>query len=193
VCIGFEDRFLCLAFAQLTFRECLRDIETCLNAVGNRLCHADFRRDVTRSTSADANWARDWRIFADFALVVIRRGRELYADDPLALDRTVFTLDTKTIDLFLSLFLSKRFRKRKGAVKLHTLIDLRGDFPRFINISPGKLHDMDVLDPLPIEAGAFYVMGRGAIDFKRLDRFETANAFFVTGTKSSKRPACAAT
>jgi IS4 transposase len=184
---GFScrDQFLCLAFAQLTFRESLRDIETCLNAVGNKLYYAGFRGAVSRSTLADANRTHDWRIFADFALVLIRRARELDAGDPLAvaLDRTVYALDSTTIDLCLSLFPWARFRRRKGAVKLHTLIDLRGDIPCFIHISPGKLHDVNVLDHLPIEAGAFYVMDRGYVDFKRLHRFETAKAFFVTRAK----------
>ena len=184
---GFScrDQFLCLAFAQLTFRESLRDIETCLHAVEPKLYHAGFRGTISRSTLADANRVHDWRIFADFAQILIRHARQLYAQEPLAvtLDQTVYALDSTTIDLCLSLFPWARFRRRKGAVKLHTLIDLRGNIPCFIHISPGKLHDVNVLDHLPIEAGAFYVMDRGYLDFERLHRFETGKAFFVTRAK----------
>jgi len=184
---GFScrDQFLCLAFAQLTFRESLRDIETCLRAVEPKLYHAGFRGTISRSTLADANRVHDWRIFADFAQVLIRQARQLYANEPLAvtLDQTVYALDSTTIDLCLSLFPWAKFRRRKGAVKLHTLIDLRGNIPCFIHISPGKLHDVNVLDHLPIEPGAFYVMDRGYVDFARLHRFETGKAFFVTRAK----------
>ena len=158
-----RDQFLCLAFAQLTFRESLRDIETCLNAVPSKLYHAGFRGSISRSTLADANRVRDWRIFADFAQVLIGRARKLYATEPfgVALEQTVYALDSTTIDLCLSLFPWARFRRHKGAVKLHTLLDLRGNIPCFIHISHGKMHDVNVLDALPIEAGAFYVMDRG--------------------------------
>jgi hypothetical protein len=180
-----RDHFLCLAFAQLTYRESLRDIETCLRALGTKLYHAGIRGKISRSTLADANHAHDWRIFADFAQVLIARARELYASDPLAtqLKQTVYALDSTTIDLCLSLFPWAKFRRRKGAVKLHTLLDLRGSIPCFIHISTGKLHDVNVLDQLPLEAGAFYVMDRGYVDFARLHRFTLASAFFVTRAK----------
>ena len=184
---GFScrDQFLILAFAQLTYRESLRDIETCLRALGPKLYHAGFRGRVSRSTLADANRVHDWRIFADFAHVLIRRARDLYAHEPLAvaLDKTVYAFDSTTIDLCLSLFPWARFRRRKGAIKLHTLIDLRGNIPCFIHISQGKLHDVNALDHLPIETGAFYVMDRGYVDFARLHRFESGKAFFVTRAK----------
>lgn len=180
-----RDQFLCLAFAQLTFRESLRDIETCLRALGSKLYHAGFRGQISRSTLADANRTHDWQIFADFAQVLIRRARELYVHDPLAveLEQTVYALDSTTIDLCLSLFPWAKFRRRKGAVKLHTLLDLRGNIPCFIHISTGKMHDVNVLDHLPIEAGSFYVMDRGYVDFGRLHRFTTGFAFFVTRSK----------
>jgi hypothetical protein len=184
---GFScrDQFLSLAFAQLTFRESLRDIETCLHAVQAKLYHAGFRGRVARSTLADANRVHDWRIYADFAQVLIRKARELYAQDPLAvaLAETVYALDSTTIDLCLSLFPWAKFRRRKGAVKLHTLLDLRGSIPCFIHVSHGKMHDVTVLDLLPIEPGAFYVMDRGYVDFRRLYCFTQGAAFFVTRTK----------
>src|ERR1022692_1534449 len=184
---GFScrDQFLCLAFAQLTFRESLRDIETCLRSVPTKLYHAGFRGAISRSTLADANRVHDWRIYADFAQVLIGRARKLYANEPLStmLAETVYALDSTTIDLCLKLFPWARFRRRKGAVKLHTLLDLRGNIPCFIHISHGKMHDVNVLDQLPIEAGAFYVMDRGYVDFQRLHRFTTAGAFFVTRGK----------
>jgi hypothetical protein len=184
---GFScrDQFLCLAFAQLTFRESLRDIETCLRALEPKLYHAGFRGKVSRSTLADANRAHDWHIFADFAQVLIGRARKLYADEPfgLELEQTVYALDSTTIDLCLSLFPWARFRRRKGAVKLHTLLDLRGNIPTFVRITHGKTHDVTVLDHLPIEPGAFYVMDRGYVDFRRLHRFTTCSAFFVTRAK----------
>jgi Domain of unknown function (DUF4372)/Transposase DDE domain len=184
---GFScrDQFLCLAFAQLTFRESLRDIETCLRAVGPKLYHLGFRGKISRSTLADANRTHDWRIWADFAQVLIQRARALYAKEPLAveLEQTVYALDASTIDLCLSLFPWARFRRRKGAVKLHTLLDLRGSIPCFVHISDGKMHDVLVLDQLPIEPGAFYVMDRGYVDFARLYRFTTCSAFFVTRAK----------
>jgi hypothetical protein len=180
-----RDQLLCLAFAQLTFRESLRDSETCLRALGSKLYHAGIRGKIARSTLADANQAHDWRIFADFAQVLIRRARELYVNEPLQveLEQTVYALDSTTIDLCLSLFPWAKFRRRKGAVKLHTLLDLRGNIPCFIHISSGKMHAVNVLDQLLIEAGAFYVMDRGYVDFKRLRRFTTCSAFFVTRGK----------
>lgn len=192
-----RDQFLCLAFAQLTFRESLRDIETCLRAVATKLYHAGFRGQVSRSTLADANRVHDWRIYADFAQVLIGWARELYADEPLgvALADTVYALDSTTIDLCLSLFPWAQFRRRKGAVKLHTLLDLRGSIPCFVRISHGKTHDVTVLDDLPVEAGAFYVMDRGYVDFRRLNRLTQGGAFFVTRakrnldcTRRSRRP-----
>ena len=189
---GFScrDQFLCLAFAQLTYRESLRDIETCLRALGPKLYHAGFRGQVSRSTLADANRAHDWRIWSDFAQVLIRRARKLYASEPLGVElaQTVYALDSTTIDLCLSLFPWARFRRRKGAVKLHTLIDLRGSIPCFVHVSHGKMHDVMALDLLPIEPGAFYVMDRGYIDFRRLYRFTQGSAFFVT--RSRKRLDC---
>ena len=186
---GFScrDQFLCLAFAQLTFRESLRDIETCLRALEPKLYHAGFRGRVSRSTLADANRTHDWRIFADFAQVLIRRARKLHASESLSvdLDETVYALDSTTIDLCLSLFPWAPFRRRKGAVKLHTLIDLRGNIPCFIHISHGKTHDVSALDHLPIEPGAFYVMDRAYVDFRRLQRFTLASAFFVTRSKNN--------
>lgn len=184
---GFScrDQFLCLAFAQLTFRESLRDIETCLRSVPTKLYHAGFRGAIARSTLADANRVHDWRIYADFAQVLIGRARKLYANEPLStlLAETVYALDSTTIDPCLNLFPWARFRRRKGAVKLHTLLDLRGSIPCFIHISHGKMHDVNVLDHLPIDAGAFYVMDRGYVDFQRLHRFTTGGAFFVTRGK----------
>jgi transposase len=184
---GFScrDQFLCLAFAQLTFRESLRDIETCLRALGTKLYHAGFRGAISRSTLADANRTHDWRIYADFAQVLIAQARALYAEDPLgvALEQTAYALDSTTIDLCLSLFPWARFRRRKAAVKLHTLLDLRGNIPCFVHVSQGKMHDVNVLDLLPIEPGAFYVMDRGYVDFERLHRFTRGAAFFVTRAK----------
>ena len=156
---GFScrDQFLCMAYAQLTFRESLRDIETCLRSHRPKLYHAGFRGRIARSTLADANRSRDWRIYADFAQVLIDRARRLYAADDfgLTLEQTVYALDSTTIDLCLSLFPWAPFRRRKAAVKLHTLIDLRGNIPTFVHVSSGKRHDVTVLDELPIEAGRF--------------------------------------
>jgi hypothetical protein len=184
---GFScrDQFLCLGFAQLTFRESLRDVETCLRALGSKLYHAGFRGKISRSTLADANRVHDWRIYADFAQVLIRRARRLYAREPLAVDleQTIYALGSTTIDLCLSLFPWAKFRRRKGAVKLHTLLDLRGNIPCFVHVSHGKTHDVTVLDRLPIEPGAFYVMDRGYVDFARLHRFTMGAAFFVTRGK----------
>ena len=186
---GFScrDQFLCLAFAQLTFRESLRDIETCLRALGPKLYHAGIRGRVSRSTLADANRAHDWRIFADFAQVLIRRARKLYASEPLdvELGRTVYAFDSTTIDLCLSLFPWARFRRRKGAVKLHTLIDLRGSIPCFVRVSHGKTHDTAALDDVPLDPGDFYVMDRGYVDFHRLRRFTRGGAYFVTRAKKN--------
>jgi hypothetical protein len=186
---GFScrDQFLCLAFAQLTYRESLRDIETCLRAMESKLYHAGFRGKVSRSTLADANRAHDWRIFADFAQVLIRRARALYAEEPLALEleQTVYAFDSTTIDLCLSLFPWAPFRRQKAAVKLHTLLDLRGNIPTFVHVSHGKTHDMTALDFLPVEPGAYYVMDRAYVDFARLHRFAQGNAFFITRSKKN--------
>src|SRR5690348_7144790 len=186
---GFScrDQFLALGFAQLTFRESLRDIEICLRALGPKLYHAGFRGKVSRSTLADANRRHDWRIYADFAQVLICRARKLYAQEPLGADlqQTVYALDSTTIDLCLSLFPWARFRRRKGAIKLHTLLDLRGNIPCFVHISHGKAHDVTALDALPIEAGSFYVMDRGYLDFGRLRRFTLGLAFFVIRGKKN--------
>ena len=185
-----RDQFLCMAFAQLTGRESLRDIETCLRAMGPKMYHAGFRVPggwVSRSTLADANEQRDWRIWADLAAVLIAHARKLYASDAMcvALDQTVYAFDSTTIDLCLSLFPWAQFRRRKGAVKLHTLIDLRGNIPCFIRMTHGKVHDVKALDHLPIEPGAYYVMDRGYVDYTRLHRFEQAKAFFVIRAKKN--------
>ena len=186
------DQFLSMAFAQLTFRDSLRDIETCLRAFQSKLYHAGFRGAISRSTLADANESRDWRIYADFANVLIGYARTLYANDDfgLALDDTVYAFDSTTIDLCLKLFPWAHFRRRKAAVKLHTLIDLRGNIPCFIHISTGKLHDVNALDLLALEPGAFYVMDRGYIDFARLYVFQAHMAFFVTRAKKNLRCRC---
>jgi hypothetical protein len=180
---GFScrDQFLAMAFAQLTFRESLRDIETCLRAMGPKRYHAGFRGRVSRSTLADANRRRDWRIYADLAQVLIGIARKLYANDSFGveLDETAYAFDSTTIDLCLSLFPWARFRRRKGAVKLHTLLDLRGNIPSFIHISSGKVHDVNALDELVLEPGAFYILDRGYVDFGRLYRFTQQMAFFI--------------
>ncbi|MEI2789714.1 MAG: IS4 family transposase [Steroidobacteraceae bacterium] len=183
------DQFLCLAFAQLTYRESLRDIEACLRAQSDKLYHMGIRSRVSRSTLADANEARDWRIYADFAQRLIGIARKLYVDEPFGVDlrETVYALDATTIDLCLSVFPWAPFRSTKAAVKLHTLLDLRGNIPAFIHISDGKLHDVNVLDQLLPEPGAFYVMDRGYLDFERLFRLHTAGSFFVTRGKSNLR------
>jgi len=184
---GFSclDQFLCLAFAQLTFRESLRDIEACLRSVPSKLYHMGFRGNVSRSTLADANEAHDWRIFADFAQVLIHIARPIYANESLGfdLDNTVYALDSTTIDLCLSVFPWARFRAKKAAIKLHTLLDLRGPIPTFIEVSQGKLHDVNILDAIIPEPGSFYVMDRAYVDFKRLHVFHAGGAFFVTRTK----------
>ena len=184
---GFScwDQFLCLAFAQLTYRESLRDIESCLRSVGSKLYHMGFRGKVSRSTLADANEAHDWRIYADFAQVLIHIARPMYASESLGfdLDNTVYALDSTTIDLCLSVFPWARFRRRKGAIKMHTLLDLRGPIPTFIEVSDGKMADVKILDAIVPEPDSFYVMDRAYVDFERLHVFHTAGAFFVTRTK----------
>jgi hypothetical protein len=181
------DQYLAMAFAQLTYRESLRDLEACLKAVSGKLYHMGFRGRVARSTLADANETRDWRIYAEFALTLIATARSLYAADPMGveLDQSLYALDSTTIDLCLSVFPWAKFRKHKGAVKMHTLLDLRGNIPSFIRITDGKVHDVNILDELRIEAGAFYVMDRGYIDFKRLHAFTRELAFFVTRSKEN--------
>ena len=181
------DQCLCMVFAQLTYRESLRDIETCLRAHSAKLYHLGIRGGIARSTLADANEKRNWRIHQDFALSLISIARRLYAEDSFGLElkNTVYALDSSTIDLCLALFPWARFRKTKGAVKLHTLLDLRGSIPTFIHISDGKLGDVNILDQLAFEAGSFYVMDRGYIDFARLYVLHQAQAFFVTRAKSN--------
>jgi len=175
------DQFLCMAFAQLTYRESLRDIETCLRAMQSKLYHAGIRGPVSRSTLADANETRDWRIYADFAAVLIAKARTLHLHDDfgLALDQTAYAFDSTTVDLCLTLFPWAQFRRHKSAVKLHTLIDLRGNIPCFVHITSGRVADMTALDALPVEAGAFYVMDRGYTDFQRLYAFTRGLAFFI--------------
>ena len=181
------DQFLCMTFAQLTHRESLRDIETCLRFMQPKLYHMGFRALVSRNTLANANNQRDWRIYADFAQVLIHQARGLYLEDPFGIDLkgTVYALDSTTIDLCLSLFPWAHFRKSKSAIKLHTLLDLRGPIPSFINITDGKVADVNVLDILIIEAGSFYIMDRGYLDFKRLHMIHQARATFVTRIKSN--------
>ena len=181
------DQYLCLAFAQLTWRESLRDIEACLRAQSSKLYHLGFRSTIARNTLANANAVRDWRIYADFAQHLIGIARRLYADEPLAieLNDTVYALDSTTIDLCLSVFPWAPFRSTKAAVKMHTLLDLRGNIPSFIFISNGKMHDVNILDNLLPEAGAFYIMDRGYLDFERLARLDDAGSFFVTRGKSN--------
>ena len=181
------EQFRAMAFAQLTWRESLRDIEASLSANATKLYAMGFRSPVKRSTLADANEVRDWRIWSDLAAVLIRRARKLYASQTLAveLDNTVYALDSSTIDLCLSLFDWAPFRSTKAAIKLHTLLDLRGAIPAFIHISDGKLHDVNVLDLLSVEAGAFYVMDRAYLDFVRLYSMHQTGAFFVTRAKST--------
>jgi hypothetical protein len=181
------EQFRIMAFAQLTWRESLRDIEATLGANASKLYAMGLRHTVHRSTLADANDARDWRIWSDLAALLIRRARKLYCSEDLGLDltNTVYALDSTTIDLCLSLFDWAPFRKTRAAVKMHTLLDLRGAIPAFIHISDGKLGDVNVLDILPVEAGAFYVMDRGYLDFARLYKLHQAGAFFVTRAKSN--------
>jgi len=181
------EQFLCLAFAQLTYRESLRDIEACLRAHREKLYHMGIRSRISRSTLADANEVRDWRIYADFAQRLIGMARKLYANDAFGVDlkETVYALDTTTIDLCLSVFPWAPFRRAKAAVKLHTLLDLRGNIPVFIHISDGKMHEVNVLDQLAPEPGAFYIVDRGFLDFERLFRFHEAGSFFVTRGKAN--------
>jgi hypothetical protein len=176
-----------MSFAQLTYRESLRDIEACLRSVGSKLYHMGLRGKVSRTTLADANESHDWRIFADFAQVLIAIARPLYAGDPIGvdLDATLYALDSTTIELCLSLFPWARFRKHKAAVKMHTLLDLHGNIPTFISITDGKVHDVNILDQILPEAGAFYVMDRGYVDFERLFVSTLSAAFFVVRTKSN--------
>ncbi len=181
------DQFLSMVFAQLTYRESLRDIEACLHSIGGKLYHMGFRSKVARSTLADANEFRDWRIYADFAQVLIALARPLYAQDPIGveLNESLYALDSTTIDLCLSLFPWAKFRKHKAAVKMHTLLDLHGNIPTFIRITDGKVHDVNILDEIAPEAGAFYVMDRGYVDFERLFVFTLCSAFFVVRTKEN--------
>ena len=181
------DHYLCMAFAQLTYRESLRDIEACLRAQAGKLYHMGIKGRVSRSTLADANESRDWRIYADFAQPLIAIARRLYAGESFGVDLkdTIYALDASTIDLCLSVFAWAPFRSTKAAIKLHTLLDLRGNIPSFLHISDGKLHDVNVLDLLLPEPGAFYIMDRGNIDFERLYRLHEAKSFFVTRAKSN--------
>jgi hypothetical protein len=186
---GFScwDQFLCLSFAQLTYRESLRDIQACLRSVQGKLYHMGFRGRVSKSTLSDANEVHDWRIWADFAQVLIATARPMYSHESLGfdLDGTVYALDSTTIDLCLSVFPWARFQSSKGAVKMHTLLDLRGSIPTFIEVSDGKCPDVRILDEIVPEAGSFYVIDRGYLDFERLHVFQRCGAFFVTRTKSN--------
>ena len=181
------DQFLCMGFAQLTYRESLRDIEACLRAQGEKCYHMGIRGGISSNTLSNANKVRDWRMYADFAQALIKIARPLYANEDLGLDlnNTIYALDASTIDLCLSVFPWALFRSTKSAVKLHTLLDLRGNIPTFIHISDGKLHDVNVLDILIPEPGAFYVMDRGYLDFRRLFTLNQAGAFFVIRAKSN--------
>ena len=176
------DQYLAMAFAQFTYRESLRDIEACLGAMQGKLYHLGFRGKVARSTLADANETHDWRIFGDFAHYLIGVARLLHAEDAhgLGLDHSLYALDSTTIDLCLSLFPWAKFRKHKAAVKMHTLLDLHGNIPTFISITNGKVHDVNVLDEIVLEAGAFYVMDRGYVDFERLFEFTLSSALVIT-------------
>lgn len=181
------DQFLAMAFGQLANRESLREVVTCLHAHASKLYHVGFRGRVTRSTLADANGERDWRIYRDFALSLIAQARKLYANEPfdVELSNTVYALDTTTIDLSLSLFPWARFQRTKAAVRLHTLLDLRGNIPSFVHISDGKLHEVNVLDQIAFEPGSFYIMDRGFLDFVRLHTLHLAQAFFVIRAKAN--------
>jgi len=183
------DQYFCMAFAQMTYRESLRDIVACLRSQNSKLYHMGIRGPVSRNTLANANKVRDWRIYADLAHSLIGTARKLYLRDDfgLELENTVYALDATTIDLCLSMFPWATFRQSKGAIKLHTLLDLRGNIPTFIHISDGKLHEVNTLDMIPIEAGAFYVMDRGYLDFARLHALSQASAFFVIRAKSNFR------
>jgi hypothetical protein len=181
------DQFLCMTFAQLTYRESLRDIEACLRSAQRNLYHMGFRGKVSRNTLAHANEVRDWHVYADFAQIQIGRARRLYANDSFGveLDQTAYALDSTLINLCLSLFPWAKFRKRKGAIKMHTLLDLRGSIPSLAIITHGKIHDVTILDQLTFEPGAFYIFDRGYLDFARLHKIHRASAFFVTRAKSN--------
>jgi len=181
------DQFFCMAFAQLTSRDSLRDLESCLRAVPTKIYHLGIRGSISRSTMADANERRDWRIYAEFAQVLIAEARELYADDPTVanLSQTLYALDSTTIDLCLSVFPWAKFRRTKAAIKLHTLVDLRGNIPTFIYITNGKIHDVNALDVLTPEAGSYYIMDRGYQDLLRFHRLHLAGSFFVTRPKKN--------
>jgi len=181
------DQFLCMAFAQLTYRESLRDIEACLRSMKNKLYHMGIRGKISRSTLADANEKRDWRIYSDFAQLLIYTARNLYTDEDfgIELENTVYALDSTTIDLCLSLFPWARFRKTKGAIKLHTLLDLKSNIPSFIEITDGKIHDVNILDELIPEPGSFYIMDRAYVDFLRLHILTQCLAFFVIRAKTN--------
>ena len=183
------DQYLCMAFAQLTYRESLRDIEACLRAQQQKLYHMGIRGTVAKSNLADANEQRSWRIYTDLAHSLIITARRLYSNEPFGIDleQTVYALDATTIDLCLSMFPWATFRQTKAAIKLHTLLDLRGNIPTFIYISDGSVHDVNILDVLPIEPGAFYVMDRGYLDYARLNAISLAAGFFVTRSKSNLR------
>lgn len=183
------DQFLSMAFAQLTYKESLRDIQACLRAAKQKTYHMGIRGKISRNTLAHANQTRDWRIYADFAQVLIRKARQLYANDSfgIELEQTIYALDATTIDLCLSLFPWATFRKNKGAVKLHALLDLKGNIPTIAFITSGKVHEVNVLDKLPIEAGAIYIMDRCYLDYARLYRLHQSAAYFVTRAKSNAR------
>jgi len=183
------DQFLSMAFAQLTYRESLRDIQACLRAAKQKTYHMGIRGKISRNTLAHANQTRDWRIYADFAQVLIQKARQLYANDSfgMELEQTTYALDATTIDLCLSLFPWAAFRKHKGAVKLHTLLDLRGNIPTIAFITSGKVHEVNILDKLPIEAGAIYIMDRGYLDYGRLYKLHQSAAYFVTRAKNNAR------
>jgi len=184
-----RDQFLCMTFAQLTFRESLRDIVACLRSRDRRLYHLGIRGTVSRSTLADANESRDWRIYADFAQVLIAEARPLYVDEDLAVDlaNTVYALDSTMIDLCMTLFPWAHYKRTQHAIKVHTLLDLRGQIPTFIRITPAQMHDVKILDQLTPEAGAFYVMDRAYLDFERLYRWTQSGAFFVTRARKNFR------
>lgn len=183
------DQYLCMAFAQLTYRESLRDIQACLRASKQKLYHMGIRGKVSRNTLAHANQVRDWRIYADFAHVLIREARDLYVNESfgIELDQTVYALDATLIDLCLSLFPWAFYRRRRGAVKIHALLDMRGSIPTIIVITHGRIHEVNILDEIPIEAGAIYILDRGYMDFARLFRIHQSSAFFVTRAKSNFR------
>ena len=183
------EQFLVLAFAQLTYRESLRDIETCLRALGTKLYHSGIRQPTARSTLADANEKRDWRIFGDFAQVLIQEAKRLYASDPFGveLDQAAYALDSTTVDLCLSLFPWAKFRRHKAAIKLHALLNLRGNFPTVVRLTTGQVHEVNILDELVFEAGSFYIVDRGYLDFARLYRLHLSGAFFVTRARRNFR------